>query len=160
MGFIPDKEIDKIKVFYKLYSLNEQIVINHKLIKYQKEKNNIKYTINFLLLIYINKNVLNTILFHEGEFHTKFSLPNSNEIDFKDIDINNEEEIYEFIKNVNDNIKDIELILVKENNMDKKEINLINNIKKYSGENIFPPLPCFEYNINDISKNVIKYICS
>ena len=44
--------------------------------------------------------------------------------------------------------------------MDKKEINLINNIKKYSGENIFPPLPCFEYNINDISKNVIKYICS
>ena len=160
MGFIPDKEIDKIKVFYKLYSLNEQIVINHKLIKYQKEKNNIKYTINFLLLIYINKNTLNTILFHKGEFHTKFSLPNSNEIDFKDIDINNEEEIYEFIKNVNDNIKDIELILINENNLDKKEINLINNIKNYSGENIFPPLPCFEYNINDISKNVIKYICS
>ena len=159
IGFIPDQEINKIKVFYKLYSLNEQIVINHKLIKYQKEKN-IKNTINFLLLIYFNKKVLNTILFHKGEFLKKYSLPNSNEIDFKDIDINNENEIIDFLNNVNENIKDIELILIYENDLENKEVDLINKIKNYSGEKIYQPLPCVEYNIDDICNNVIKYICS
>ena len=160
IGFIPAQEINKIKIIYTLYSLNEQIVINHKLLKHQKEKNNIKYTNNFLLLIYINKNILNTILFHKGEFLTKYSLQNSNEIDFKDFDINNENEIFEFINNINDNIKEIELILVHENDLEKKEIDLINKIKNYSGEKIYPPLPCVEYNVNDICINVIKYICS
>ena len=159
IGFIPDQEINKIKVFYKLYSLNEQIVINHKLIKYQKEKN-IKNTINFLLLIYFNKKVLNTILFHKGEFLKKYSLPNSNEIDFKDIDINNENEIIDFLKNINENIKDIELLLIYENDLENKEVDLINKIKNYSGEKIYQPLPCVEYNIDDICNNVIKYICS
>ena len=159
IGFIPDQEINKIKVFYKLYSLNEQIVINHKLLKYQKEKN-IKNTINFLLLIYFNKKVLNTILFHKGEFLKKYSLPNSNEIDFKDIDINNENEIIDFLNNVNENIKDIELILIYENDLENKEVDLINKIKNYSGEKIYQPLPCVEYNIDDICNNVIKYICS
>ena len=160
IGFIPDQEINKIKVFYKLYSLNEQIVINHKLIKYQKEKNIINNTINFLLLIYFNKKVLNTILFHKGEFLTKYSLPNSNEIDFKDIDINNENEIIDFLNNVNENIKDIELLLIYENDLENKEVDLINKIKNYSGEKIYQPLPCVEYNIDDICNNVIKYICS
>ena len=159
IGFIPDQEINKIKVFYKLYSLNEQIVINHKLLKYQKEKN-IKNTINFILLIYFNKKVLNTILFHKGEFLTKYSLPNSNEIDFKDIDINNENEIIDFLNNVNENIKDIELLLIYENDLENKEVDLINKIKNYSGEKIYQPLPCVEYNIDDICNNVIKYICS
>ena len=159
IGFIPDQEINKIKVFYKLYSLNEQIVINHKLLKYQKEKN-IKNTINFLLLIYFNKKVLNTILFHKGEFLKKYSLPNSNEIDFKDIDINNENEIIDFLNNVNENIKDIELLLIYENDLENKEVDLINKIKNYSGEKIYQPLPCVEYNIDDICNNVIKYICS
>jgi hypothetical protein len=159
IGFIPDQEINKIKVFYKLYSLNEQIVINHKLLKYQKEKN-IKNTINFLLLIYFNKKVLNTILFHKGEFLKKYSLPNSNEIDFKDIDINNENEIVDFLNNINENIKDIELLLIYENDLENKEVDLINKIKNYSGEKIYQPLPCVEYNIDDICNNVIKYICS
>ena len=160
IGFIPDKEINKSSIFYKLYSLNEQIVINHKLIKHQKEKNNIKNTTNFLLLIYINKNVLNIILFHKGVFFTKYVLSNSSIIEFKDIDINNENEIFDFINNINENIKDIELILIYENNFDKKYVDLINKIKNYIVEKIYPPLPCVEYNLNDIYNNIIKYICS
>lgn len=160
IGFIPDKEINKIKVIYKIFSLNDQILINHKLIKYQKEKDKIKNTPNFILLININKTVLNTILFYKGEFRTKISFTNSNEIDFKDFDLNNEKELFDFIKNVNDNIKDIEVILSCDDDLEKKETDLIDNIKKYCKENMYPPLPFFKYKINDIYNNVIKFICS
>ena len=160
IGFIPDKEINKIKVIYKIFSLNEQILIHHKLIKYKKEKDNIKNSPDFILLININKDVLNTILFYKGEFRTKISFTNSNEIDFKDIDINNENELFDFIKNVNDNMKDLEIILSYEDNLEQKEKDLISNIKKYCGENNEPPLPFFKYKINDICNNAIKFICS
>lgn len=165
LGFCPDKEINNIKIIYKLYNLDEQLVINHKLLKYKKEKGikreeNQKYKINSLLLINISNNIINTIFFNKGELHSKFTCKNSKKINFINFDINKAEEILDLIKEVNKNIKDIEVILRKNNNIGKKENELIDRIKIFCQEKTDPPIPFYEYNTNDICKNIIKYICS
>ena len=172
IGFVPDIEINNINVNYKLYNLNEQIVINHKLLKHKKEqekksKQNEEINIDNtttkakpLLLIHINNDLLNIIFFNKGEFHTKLILSNSIEINFPDIEIKkNEKDIYDLISKVNNNFKEIELILSYNNNIEKNQIDLIERIKIYCQQKINPTIPCYEYNTNDICKNIIKYIC-
>ena len=172
IGFIPDIEINNINVNYKLYNLNEQIVINHKLLKHKKEqekksKQNIEINLynptnitKPLLLIHINNNLLNTIFFNKGDFHDKLILSDPTEINFPDIEIKkNEKDIFDLISKVNNNFKEIELILSYNNNIEKDEIDLIERIKIYCQQKINPTIPCFEYNTNDICKNIIKYIC-
>ena len=175
IGFIPDIEINDINVNYKLYDLNEQIIINHKSLKYknQKEKKSKKdEEINKenidkskditkpIILIHIHNNLLNTIFFNKGKFHNKFILSDSIEINFPDIEINkSEKDIYDLIQKVNNNFKEIEIILSYNNNLEKNEIDLIERIKIYCQQKIDPTIPCYEYNTNDICKNIIKYIC-
>ena len=160
IGFIPDKKIYDFNVKYKLYDLNEQLVINHKLLKNKKEEDRKKISIKPLLLIHFNKNKLKTIFFHKGELHTEYTCPNSNEIEFKDININKEEEIFNLIKELNAGMNEIEVIFRKNKNLEKKEIDLIERIKIYCKEKIEPSVPFFEYNTKDIYKNIIKYIYS
>ena len=160
IGFIPDKKIYNFNVDYKLYDLNEQIVINHKLLKNKREEDRKIFSIKSLLLVNINKNKFKTIFFNKGEFHTEYTCPNSNNIEFKDININKEEEIFNLIKELRDGMKDIEVIIRNNNNLDKKEIDLIERIKIYCQEKLKPSIPFFEYNTNDIYKNIINYIYS
>ena len=162
IGFIPDKKIYNFNVKYKLYDLNEQLVINHKLLKNKKEVEKKNLVIKSFLLINFNKNKnkLKTIFFNKGEFHTEFTCPNSTVIDFGDINISKEEEIYNLIKELNDNMKGVEVIFRKNKNLEKKELNLIERIKKYCQQKIKPSIPFYEYNTNDICINIIKYIYS
>ena len=44
--------------------------------------------------------------------------------------------------------------------VEKKELNLIERIKKYCQHKIKPSMPFYEYNTNDICINIIKYIYS
>ena len=81
-------------------------------------------------------------------------------IDFGDINISKEEEIYNLIKELNDNMKGVEVIFRKNKNLEKKELNLIERIKKYCQQKIKPSIPFYEYNTNDICINIIKYIYS
>jgi len=162
IGFIPDKKIYNFNVKYKLYDLNEQLVINHKLLKNKKEVERKNLVIKSFLLINFNKNKnkLKTIFFNKGEFHTEFTCPNSTVIDFGDFNISKEEEFYNLIKELNDNMKGVEVIFRKNKNLEKKELNLIERIKKYCQQKIKPSIPFYEYNTNDICINIIKYIYS
>ena len=165
LGFCPDKEINNYKLVYKLYDLDEQLVINHKLLKYKQEldkneEGKKNYIIKNLLLINVDGNMIHPIFFNKGEFYKQFTCPNSKEINFIDIDINKEEEIFNLIKEVNDNIKVFDLLLRNDDNFSKKKKDIIEKIKIYCNKKIKPQIPFYEYNSNDICKNIIKYIYS
>ena len=57
-------------------------------------------------------------------------------------------------------MSDIEMILRKKDDLDKKEIDLIERIKKYCQEEISPSIPFYEYDTIDLSKKIINYIYS
>ena len=205
LGFIPDEKINGIKIKYRLYDLNEQLIIYHKYLKYEKnkeEKEKIKERedneneiidekedkdnkieikddqekdkkdikkkekdeIKSILLIHLNKNSANITLFNKGEFHSKLKISDSKEINFEDIEFNKEEEIFNFIKKVSDNIKILEIILTYDNNLKeedkKRSTDLIEKLIKYCQEKINPPISACEYDINEIYKIIIKYIHS
>ena len=205
LGFIPDEKINGIKIKYRLYDLNEQLIIYHKYLKFEKNKekkekekekdNNENEIINekedkdnkielkdnqekdkkdikekdkdeikYILLIHLNKLSVNITLFNKGEFHSKLKISDSKEINFEDIEFNKEEEIFNFIKKVAENIKGLELIITYDINLkeeDKKRSkDLIELLIKYCQEIINPPISAFEYDINEIYKIIIKYIYS
>ena len=160
LGFCPYKKINNFNVKYKLYDLNEQLVICHKFLKHKEKNNENKNKIKSLLLIHVTENLLTTIFFNRGKFYTKFTFSNEDEISFEKININKEKDIFELIKEVNDNMKDIEVILRKNNNLEKKEIDIIEKIKKYCKEDISPSIPFYEYDTDYVSKNIINYIYS
>ena len=66
-------------------------------------------------------------------------------------------------KNVNDNLKEIEVVSSFDVNLDeenKKRIkDLLEKIKDCCLKGINPSIPFYEYDINDICNNLIKYIC-
>ena len=125
-----------------------------KINKENKEKNGIK----LILIIHFNKDKINITSFNKGEFHNKLKISDSNEINFCDIDINKKEEIFNLIKKISDNIKQMEIILTKDKNLKEGDSDLIENIIKYCQEKINPPISVFEYDINEISHNIINYI--
>ena len=57
-------------------------------------------------------------------------------------------------------MKNIEVIFRKNKNLEKKENDLIERIKKYCQQKFKPSIPFYEYNTNDIYINIIKYIYS
>ena len=68
LGFCPDKKIYNFNIKYKIYDLNEQLVICHKLLKHNEENNKNKNKIKSLLLIHVNKNIFTTIFFIKENF--------------------------------------------------------------------------------------------
>ena len=116
MGFCPNQKIDDFNIKYKLYSLDELLVINHKILmhnankekeikEHNKIENNnnineikeedknkeikIKHKLKPILLIYLDKNSANTILFNKAEFHNEIK-KDSKEIILGSININKE----------------------------------------------------------------------
>ena len=219
VGFWPDEKVGDFNVNYRLYDLDEQLIINHKLLKYkekkekelknektsdeekkekeekedkeekekkekkekkQENKNEIKNDIKknvqekiikkgksqnktrSILLIHLNKNETKITFFSKGEFQKQIKLSVLKEINVEDIIINKEEEIFELIKALNDNMNELEIILINNDNLkeeDKQKINdLIEKIKKYCQESINPPINSIIYDINQMCNNVINYI--
>ena len=74
-----------------------------------------------------------------------------------DIEINKEGEIYGLIKNVYDNISEIEFIFCADNNIEKNEFDIKQKIKIYCQVSVNPPIPFYEYNIYDTTKNIINF---
>ena len=201
VGFYPDKKINDIKIKYRLFDLNEQLIINHKLlmhkqinekneenkvikeeeelnkekeekkeeekketeIKESKESKEIKVKNNFksILLIHLNKNLANITLFRKGEFHSKITLSDSDNINFDVIEFNKDEEILDFIEKIQ-GLKELEIILTCDNDLkeeDKKiTMDLLEKIKSYCQEKVNPPISVYQYDINEICSNIIKYI--
>ena len=201
LGFYPDEKINDIKIKYKLYDLNEQLIINHKILKHKqieekKEENNgvkqeevikeeeekkekgekdkkenmpkikdeksTENNFKSILLIHLYKNLANISLFRKGEFHSKINISDSKEINFNDIEFNKDQELFDFIDKVNNNLKELEIILTCDNDLkeDDKKIStdLLEKIKNYCQEKINPPISTYQYDINEIYNNVIKYI--
>ena len=189
IGFCPNQKRDDFNINYKLYSLDELLVINHKILmhnankekeikEHNKIENNnnineikeedknkeikIKHKLKPILLIYLDKNSANTILFNKAEFHNEIK-KDSKEIILGSININKDEEILNIIKNINDNLKEIEVVSSFDVNLDeenKKRIkDLLEKIKDCCLKGINPSIPFYEYDINDICNNLIKYIC-
>ena len=184
VSFCPDKIIDDFNIKYKLYTLGEILVMNHKFLMYNKKKgkkenkdydesennnkneikeeeNKIINKLKPIILIYLDKYTANIAIFDKGEFKDKFVF-NSKEIILGDININKDEEILNIIKEINLSLKEIEVISSYDISLDeenKKRIkDLLEKIKNCCKKTIDPPLSFFEYDCNEICKNIIKYI--
>ena len=76
--------------------------------------------------------------------------------------INKDQEFFDFIDKVNNNLKELEIILTCDNDLkeeDKKIKNdLIEKIKIYCKEKINPSINVYQYDMNEICNNFIKYI--
>ena len=154
IGFYPDEKIDKFKVEYKLYDLDEEILTYHVFFNITKD---VKIS-KFILLIDFDKSVANAALYYKGEILTKLK---EQDINFNNIEYDKIDEIYNLIKTVSENYKGIELILCQNNNLeeeDKKNLgDIIGNIKTFCQEKLDPPVKIFEYEKNEIIKSVIKF---
>ena len=154
IGFYPDGKIDKFNVQYKLYNPDEQILIYHLFFNIAKEVR-ISRTI---LLIEFDKLIINTSLYHKGEILTELKKKN---INFGKIEYDKNDEINNLIKIVCETYEGAEVVLCHDNNIDeenKKKIgDIIGNIKTFCQEKIKPTVKIFEYEKNDIIKNVIKF---
>ena len=132
--------------------------VQEKIIKKGKSQNKTRS----ILLIHLNKNETKITFFSKGEFQKQIKLSVLKEINVEDIIINKEEEIFELIKALNNNMNELEIILINNDNLkeeDKQKINdLIEKIKKYCQESINPPINSFIYDINQMCNNVINYI--
>ena len=154
IGFYPDEKIDKFKVEYKLYDLDEEILTYHVFFNITKD---VKIS-KFILLIDFDKSVANAALYYKGEILTKLK---EQDINFNNIEYDKIDEIYNLIKTVSENYKGIELILCQNNNLEeehKKNLgDIIGNIKTFCQEKLDPPVKIFEYEKNEIIKSVIKF---
>ena len=158
IGFIPDDKIDNYTLEYKLYDINEQILIYHVL---SNIRNRNKISIDSVLLIQFDKLVANAIIYNQGQFVTKFK---DKDKDINIIHIGNIDELLNIIKYANNTYENIKVILSKNSNLEeenkKKLIDMIEKIKIYCQETIIPAIKIFEYEQNDICFNTIKYINS
>ena len=128
----------------------------------QEKKNDENKNFKSILLIHLFKYSTNISLFRKGEFHSKINITDSLEINFNDIEFNKDQEFYDFIDKVNNNLKELEIILTCDNDLkeeDKKIKNdLIEKIKIYCKEKINPSINVYQYDMNEICNNFIKYI--
>jgi len=152
LGFIPPEEIEGgYKANYKVYDLCEQYLLYY-LFTSKNNKEEIKDPI--LMILFDNK-VTNAALFNNGIITTNIN----EKISLDTIDINNERNVMEFLKNVSDVCKDIKIVLscfdYKED--EKKNLEeLIEKIKKYCEEEIKVKLVVC--NENQIANNVFNYM--
>ena len=73
------------------------------------------------------------------------------------VDISDENKVFEFLENINETMKGIELVLSLVDYKDKKKIEeLIEKIKKFCEEKL--KVNMVVYNENDMGKNVFKYM--
>ena len=128
----------------------------------QEKKNDKNKNFKSILLIHLFKYSTNISLFRKGEFHSKINITDSIEINFNDIEFNKDQEFFDFIDKVNNNLKELEIILTCDNDLkeeDKKIKNdLIEKIKNYCKEKINPSINVYQYDMNEICNNFIKYI--
>ena len=135
---------------------------NNNVIKDEKSHETKNNNIKSILLINLYKDSANISLFRKGEFHSKINISDSIEINFNDIKFNKDQEFFEFIDKINNNLKELEIILTNDNDLkdeDKKITNnLIEKIKNYCQEKINPSINVYQYDINEICNNFVKYI--
>ena len=155
IGFYPDDQIDKFKVEYKLYEPEEQIFTYHVFFNITKE---VKIS-KSILLIEFDKSVANASMYYKGKIF--FELKGKN-INFKSIEYDKIDEINNLIKIVCESHEGTELILCQDNNIEeenKKNIeDIVGNIKTFCQEKMVPPVKIFEYEKNDVVRNIIKFI--
>ena len=154
IGFYPDEKIDKFKVEYKLYDLDEEILTYHVFFNMTK---NVKIS-KSILLIEFDKSVANAAMYYKGEILTSIKGKN---ISFKNIEYDKIDELSELIKSIYDNYEGMELILCQDNNIEeenKKNIeDIIGNIKTFCQEKLDPPIKIFEYEKKEVVQNLIKF---
>ena len=152
VGFLPENKVEGFNLQYKLYNLNEQMLIYHMYLTITKKLKIAKS----LLLIEFDELVVNAVIYNKGEILTKLKDKN-----FNNINIDNIDEIFYLIKSANNKFDGLEIILGINNTIEKenqkKVLEIIEKIKKYCQEVINPPLKIHEYEQNDIYQDVIKY---
>ena len=163
IGFYPSQKLEEYNVEYKLYDLCEQSLIYHLYLS-NKKNNEIKKSI---LFIQFDKVVVNAAIFNERTISTEIKKKekneeNSNSFNLNNINISDENEIFDLIKNSNDIYEEIELVLsyVDNNDENKKDqlLEIFDKIKKYCQEKINPPVIVYTYEKNEITYNVFNCI--
>jgi hypothetical protein len=157
IGFCPDEKIDDFKIEYKLYDKDEMILTYHVFFNIQKGTKISK----LILILDLSKPAANATIYNKGEIITKLR---GKDINFKNINYDNIDEILELIKSVSEIYKEIELVLNSDNSLDEenknKVLKLIGEIKTYCQEKVDPAINIFEYEESEIVQNVIKYVNS
>ena len=150
IGFYPEEEIEGYKLDIKLYDLCEQSLIYH-IIKTKSENKEIAKPILFMIF---DEKVANASIFNKDSVLSELTDKKNY---LSNVDISDENKVFEFLENVNETMKGIELVLSWVDCKDKKKIEeLIEKIKKFCEEKL--KVNVVVYNENDMGKNVFKYI--
>ena len=150
IGFYPEEEIEGYKLDIKLYDLCEQSLIYH-IIKTKSENKEITKPILFMIF---DEKVVNASIFNKNSVLSELTDKKNY---LSNVDISDENKVFEFLENINETMKGIELVLSLVDYKDKKKIEeLIEKIKKFCGEKL--KVNMVVYNENDMGKNVFKYI--
>ena len=150
IGFYPEEEIEGYKLDIKLYDLCEQSLIYH-IIKTKSENKEITKPILFMIF---DEKVVNASIFNKNSVLSELTDKKNY---LSNVDISDENKVFEFLENVNETMKGIELVLSWVDCKDKKKIEeLIEKIKKFCEEKL--KVNVVVYNENDMGKNVFKYM--
>ena len=150
IGFYPEEEIEGYKLDIKLYDLCEQSLIYH-IIKTKSENNEITKPILFMIF---DEKVVNASIFNKNSVLSELTDKKNY---LSNVDISDENKVFEFLENINETMKGIELVLSLVDYKDKKKIEeLIEKIKKFCEEKL--KVNMVVYNENDMGKNVFKYM--
>ena len=150
IGFYPEEEIEGYKLDIKLYDLCEQSLIYH-IIKTKSENKEITKPILFMIF---DEKVVNASIFNKNSVLSELTDKKNY---LSNVDISDENKVFEFLENINETMKGIELVLSLVDYKDKKKIEeLIEKIKKFCEEKL--KINMVVYNENDMGKNVFKYM--
>ena len=150
IGFYPEEEIEGYKLDIKLYDLCEQSLIYH-IIKTKSENKEITKPILFMIF---DEKVVNASIFNKNSVLSELTDKKNY---LSNVDISDENKVFEFLENINETMKGIELVLSLVDYKDKKKIEeLIEKIKKFCEEKL--KVNMVVYNENDMGKNVFKYM--
>ena len=150
IGFYPEEEIEGYKLDIKLYDLCEQSLIYH-IIKTKSENKEITKPILFMIF---DEKVVNASIFNKSSVLSELTDKKNY---LSNVDISDENKVFEFLENINETMKGIELVLSLVDYKDKKKIEeLIEKIKKFCEEKL--KVNIVVYNENDMGKNVFKYM--
>ena len=135
---------------FKLYDLCEQSLIYH-IIKTKSENKEITKPILFMIF---DEKVVNASIFNKNSVLSELTDKKNY---LSNVDISDENKVFEFLENINETMKGIELVLSLVDYKDKKKIEeLIEKIKKFCEEKL--KVNIVVYNENDMGKNVFKYM--
>ena len=149
IGFYPEEEIEGYKLDIKLYDLCEQSLIYH-IIKTKSENKEITKPILFMIF---DEKVVNASIFNKNSVLSELTDKKNY---LSNVDISDENKVFEFLENINETMKGIELVLSLVDYKDKKKIEeLIEKIKKFCEEKL--KVNIVVYNENDMGKNVLFF---